>query len=264
MRKVLLRNLFFVFLFIYVPFKSMAWGMLGHRIVGEIASTYLTQKARAEVRKILGTESIAISSNWPDFIKSDTAYRYLNSWHYIDVDNRLSYNEFKTALQKDTSTDAYTKLNFVIRQLKNKNLSHDKKVFYLRLLIHIAGDLHQPLHVCGEGDMGGNNLKVLWFNEPSNLHRVWDEQLIGYQQLSYTEYTNAINHTTVKQRSTWQNQPMFKWFYESYQISSQIRDEAKPDQKLSYQYNFKYIETLNKQLIKGGVRLEGLLNEIFK
>lgn len=241
----------------------MAWGMSGHRIVGEIANAYLTQKTRSEIKKILGTESIAMSSNWPDFIKSDTTYRYLNSWHYIDVENNLSYNEFKSAVQKDTATDAYTKLNFIIKQLKNKNLLHDKKLFYLRLLIHIAGDIHQPLHVSGKGDMGGNNIKVLWFNEPSNLHRLWDEQLIEYQQLSYTEYTAAINHTTLKQRNAWQKQPMYAWLYESYQISGQLRNELKPDQKLSYQYNFRYIKTLNEQLLKGGVRLAGLLNEIF-
>ena len=98
----------------------MAWGMLGHRIVGEIASTYLTPNAHKEVQQILGTESMAMTSNWPDFIKSDTTYKYLNSWHYIDVDSGLDYSEFQSDLKSDVATDAYTKLNFLIKQLKNK------------------------------------------------------------------------------------------------------------------------------------------------
>ena len=76
--------------FLSVPFLSMAWGVLGHRIVGEIADSYLTTKAKAEIQKILGTESMAITSNWADFIKSDSTYNYLGSWHYINLDKGMS------------------------------------------------------------------------------------------------------------------------------------------------------------------------------
>ena len=263
MQKFLIKILYFLGLFLYLPISSMAWGMLGHRIVGEIADSYLTPKARKEIRQILGTETIAIASNWADFIKSDTGYRYLNKWHYVDFENNLSYNEFKASLDNDKDIDAFTGLKTIIKQLKNKNLSKEKKVYYLKLLIHIAGDLHQPLHVSAAGDQGGNDIKVSWFNQPSNLHRVWDEQLIEYQQLSYTEYTAVINHPTLKQRNEWQKQPIEKWLYESYKLSEQLRGSIKREQKLSYQYNFEYIATLNSQLLKGGVRLAGLLNKIF-
>ena len=87
---------------------------------------------------------------------------------------------------------------------------------YLRLLIHIVGDVHQPLHVGRKGDRGGNDIKVTWFGESSNLHKIWDEGLIDNQQLSYTEYVNAINFTTPQQRAEWQKDPFEKWFYESY------------------------------------------------
>ena len=135
---------------------------------------------------------------------------------------------------------------------------------YLRLVIHIVGDLHQPLHVSPEGDAGGNDIKVQWFGQSSNLHRVWDEQLIEYQELSYTEYTAAINHTTSVQRAKWQKQPISDWLIESYKISEALHDELKePNPRLSYLYNFKHVQTLNDQLLKGGVRLAGVLNAIF-
>ncbi|MGI8634035.1 MAG: S1/P1 nuclease, partial [Segetibacter sp.] len=140
----------------------------------------------------------------------------------------------------------------------------NEKLLYLRMLIHIVEDIHQPFHVSANGDRGGNDIKVAWFGQPSNIHRVWDEQLIEGQELSYTEYVKAINFTTKQQRYEWQILPMTNWFYESYKISEDLHGELKTlEPKLSYQYVFLHIYTVNEQLLKGGVRLAGLLNEIF-
>jgi hypothetical protein len=264
MRTKFFRLSFFMALFFYLPVQSMAWGLLGHRIVGEIADSYLTAKARAEIKKILGTESIAMASNWPDFIKSDTSYKYLDAWHYVDFEKGLSYSELKDALKKDTSANAYNAINFLVKELKKKNLPKDKKQMYLRLLIHIVGDIHQPLHVSPEGTAGGNDIKVQWFGAASNLHRIWDSQLIDNQQLSYTEYVKDINHISAADRKKLQSQPVSQWLYESYTLAEALHKEIKGDNpKLSYRYNFDHIKTLNDQLLKGGVRLAGLLNEIF-
>lgn len=252
-------------LFITTSVSSSAWwGQNGHRIVGEIADNYLSNKARKAISEILGTESIAMTSNWADFIKSDSLYNYLNPWHYINVKQGLSQAEFMTILQNDTATDAYTKLNFLTTELKNKALPLEKKQMYLRLLIHIAGDIHQPLHVGRLEDLGGNRIRVLWFGDSTNLHSVWDEKLIESQNLSYTEYAKAINHSTKEQRKQWQEQPMSEWFFESYQLAGKIYSGiTQPYQRLSFRYNFDYVEILNRQLLKGGVRLAGLLNSIF-
>jgi S1/P1 Nuclease len=264
MYKHLLKWMLIVALTFYFPIQSWAWGMLGHRIVGQIAESYLTPKARREIQKILGTESVAMASNWADFIKSDTNYKYLNSWHYADFEKDLNEQAFRSTLKNDTATDAYTRLQFLIKALRNRSLSMDKKRMYLRLLIHIVGDLHQPLHVSATGDEGGNNVKVVWFGQPSNLHRVWDEQLIMAQELSYTEYAAAINHASPKQRVKWQKQPITQWFFEAYELSNQLHREIhESNQKLSYLYIYDHLQTLNDQLVKGGVRLAGLLNQIF-
>src|SRR6187431_653163 len=198
--------------FTAISISSFAWwGQNGHRIVGEIADSYLSNKARKAIREILGNESIAITSNWPDFIKSDSTFNYLNTWHYINVKQDLSQTEFNTALGNDTLTNAYTKLNFLIAELKNKQLPLEKKQMYLRLLIHIAGDIHQPLHVGQFEDLGGNRIRL-------------------------------------------------QWFVESYQLAGKIYNSVtQPEPKLSFRYNFDHIEMLNGQLLKGGVRLAGLL-----
>ena len=259
-----IKKLSVIILIAFLPFQSMAWGLLGHRIVGEIADSYLSKKAKKEIYKILGTESIAMSSNWADFIKSDPAYGYLYNWHFINFNSGLTQQQFQSYLDNDTATDAYTKINFMVAELKKKDLSQDKKVLYLRMLIHIVGDIHQPLHVGRLEDRGGNNIKVLWFRDSVNLHQVWDEKLIGLQQLSYTEYATAINHTTKIQVTQLQNEPLGSWLFQSYQLAQKIYGDIKaPNQNLDYKYNYNYLGILNEQLLKGGVHLAGLLNEIY-
>ncbi|MDP4265217.1 MAG: S1/P1 nuclease [Bacteroidota bacterium] len=260
------KKILFIVLLVSFSFPAMAWwGMTGHRVVGEIAESYLSSKARKAIKDILGDESLAMASNWADFIKSDSAFNYLSPWHYTDMKGGLSHDEVIKTLETDTGANLYAKFNFIIRELKNKQLAKDKKVLYLRLLIHFVGDLHQPLHVGGRTeDQGGNRVRVLWFNDSTNLHNVWDEKLVENQKLSYTEFAKAINHVSKEQRLAWQKEPVKEWFFESYQIAQGIYSGiTRPNQRLSYRYNFDHIATVNEQLLKGGVRLAGLLNEIF-
>lgn len=263
--KLLPVKIFITIILLSAPFASYSWGVLGHRIVGEIASVYLTPKARLAVANILGTESIAIASNWPDFIKSDTSYKYLASWHYVNLPAGLNAEKVYAFLISDTTVNAYNRLNFITLQLKSKKLSQVQKVFYLRLLIHIVGDVHQPLHIGRPEDRGGNSIKVTWFNTPYNLHQIWDNVLINFQQLSYTEYARAINHPTPAQLKLWRSQQAWQWFYHSYQLAEQVYGDVKgADQKLDYEYNFKYIALLEEQLLMGGVHLAAVLNDIYK
>lgn len=247
-----------------LPFSTFAWGTNGHRITGEIAYSYLTPKAKQAIQQILGNESVAMASNWADFIKSDDNYKYLYNWHFVDFDKAMTQTEMNEYLAKDTDVDAYTKMKFMIAELKKPGLSKENKLLYLRMLIHVVEDVHQPLHTGHKDDKGGNDFKVNWFSKPTNLHSIWDSELIDFQQLSYTEYVAAINHTTATQRAEWQKAPIGQWLYESNQLAEKLYTDIKPGDTLSYKYNFNHIDILNQQLVKGGARLAGILNEIFK
>ena len=212
-----------------LPSKLFAWGMLGHRVIGGIAEHYLNTRAKAEVKRLLGNESVAMAGNWADFIKSDRSYDYLGPWHYINFNPGLTKREMTKLLKEDTGVDLYTKLNFLVGELKSRRLQRDKQVFYLRLLIHLVADAHQPMHMGQYGDRGGNNVKVYWFGEPTNLHRVWDEHLIEFQQLSYTEHVQALNFISPDEKSRWMKQPMSDWIYESYEIAQKLYGEVKAE-----------------------------------
>ncbi len=66
------QKLILICLFFYLPLSGNAWGLTGHRVVGEIADSYLNKKnQKRNSKKSFGFESVAMASNWPDFIKSN-------------------------------------------------------------------------------------------------------------------------------------------------------------------------------------------------
>lgn len=247
----------------YFPLNAMAWGLLGHRVVGEIAQSYLSKKAGREVKKILGHESLAMASNWADFIKSEPSYNYLGNWHYINLPAGLSSDQIQNSLQKDTATNVYTKIRFLSTELKNNTLDQDKKVMYLRLLIHFVGDLHQPMHTGRFEDLGGNRVQLTWFGQSTNLHRLWDSDLIESQELSYTEYARSLNFIDKSRLFQLQNEDVNIWVENSYRISQKIYANVNSGDKLGYRYIYDNLAVADQQLLKGGVHLAGLLNNIF-
>lgn len=249
---------------LYLPLNAAAWGMLGHRIVGQIAESYLTAKAKRGVKGVLGNESLAMASNWGDFIKSDPAYDYLYNWHFVNLPAGLDKQGVFDFLIKDTLPNVYNKVPEMMAVLKNRQSTMEEKKLAMRLLIHLAGDLNQPMHTARKEDLGGNKVYVTWFGEKSNLHRVWDESLIGYQQLSYTEYAAAINYPSAGQLNTWRNSSLRDFVYGSYEACNRIYANVKPEERLSYKYNFEFVGLLNEQLLKGGICLANLLNDIYK
>jgi len=150
----------------------------------------------------------------------------------------------------------------MLADLGNQTLPADQRRTALYFLIHLVGDLHQPLHVGRDEDAGGNKIVVYWFDRKTNLHSLWDNMLIEYQQYSYTEYANLLNTREPDQVKTWQASPLEDWFYESHVISDSIYAASPNEAKLGYKYNFQFQKILDEQLLKGGVRLAALLNQV--
>ncbi len=258
-----IRAAFVAAICLYFPVRSMAWGTLGHRVVAEVAEHHLNSKTRKAIARIIGPGSLAMEANWLDFIKSDPAYNYLYNWHFVNMPSGWDFDKVNNFLQTDTGTNAYNRVNFVIAELKKKDLPQDKKLLYLRVLVHVLGDLHQPMHVGHKEDLGGNQIKITWFNKPTNLHALWDEALLDFQNLSYTEYANALDHPSKTQAYDYVQGNLANWIFGSYKIASALYSEAEKDTKFSYRYNFDHISTANEQLLKGGLRLAKVLNDIF-
>lgn len=239
-------------------FQAMPWGKTGHRVVGLIAERHLSKKAKKNIDKVLRNESLAEVSNYMDFIRSDNQYDHMSPWHYATIPNGQTYEEAGIPEEGDV----IQVINRLTRELKVKKFTDGDEAFALKLLVHLIGDIHQPLHVGTGEDKGGNDVRVDYFWKPSNLHRVWDSGIIDGQQLSYTEYVAWIDCVPKAKITEWQNSSVLDWAYESMTYREQVY-ELPENKKIDYQYDFKNLELVNLRLLQAGIRLAGVLNEIY-
>ena len=246
-------------LLMFLAIQASSWGLTGHRVVGQIAEEHLSKKARKEVKKILGTESLTDVANWMDHIKSEPKFDFMGPWHYCTVPDGKTYAEAGTPEEKDIiwALDKFKK------DLQSDTSSLETKQLAIKSIVHLVGDLHQPLHVGNGEDRGGNDVKIQYFWQSSNLHRVWDSGIIDGQNMSYTEWVTKLNHATDTQISDWQNDSVLDWADESKNLRPSVYDIG--DQKnLTYRYNYDHLAQVELRLLQAGIRLAGLLNEIYE
>ena len=238
-----------------------AWGKTGHRVVGAVAQTYLSQTADSAVKDILGPEGIAEASDWPDFMRSspDDFWRSeANPYHYVTIPVGLTYAQ----VTPPPEGDAITALARFRAIAIDPTASLEDRQLALRFIVHLVGDLHQPLHAGNGTDRGGNQFICTFFEDMTNLHEVWDELLIDYQELSYTEWTEwLVQKITPDQLAEWAKARPAEWADES----AAIRDTIYPDtQILSWDYAYQTRPILRQRLSQGGVRLAAYLNAMFE
>jgi hypothetical protein len=255
-----------VLVFVLQANICFGWGVTGHRVVAEVAQKHLSKKAAKAMEEIIGKEKLAYWANWPDFIKSDTTHHWdaASKWHYVDLPGYIGRQEFEKELQQLKGENLFTQINALSAVLKDNTKPVNDRRDALAFIIHLIGDLHQPLHVGRDEDQGGNKITVYWFEKKTNLHAVWDASLIDFQQYSYTEYASFIDTRYNGELDTVKSGSLTDWFYESHLLSDKIYAQSPNEAKLSYLYNYIFQDDLNKQLFKGGIRLAKVLNDIFK
>ena len=183
----------------------------------------------------------------------------MNVWHYVTIPDGETY----ASSTKDPKGDIIWAINKFIGELKSDTLTQEEKKFAVRCLVHLVGDIHQPLHVGNGKDRGGNDIKIKYFWQESNLHRIWDSGMIDGQQLSYSEWTVKLNHVSKDQLEQYQSAKVTDWANESMSLRPSVYDFGDQN-NLTYRYNFDHIGEVQLRLTKAGVRLAGIFNEIYQ
>ena len=255
-----------LFLFLVFTFYSAdisenhdsKWGQVGHYVTGEIAEYHLTDTTRERVNEILGNRTMARATVWMDDIRSDSRYDHTATWHWVTIPNGMTYEE---AEQEETG-DIIWALETLIADLKQGGLSETEEREKLKMVMHMIGDIHQPLHVGTGEDRGGNDVRVQWMGNNSNLHRVWDSDIINSLQMSYTELARELNTATPEQIAEWQTATVRDWAYESMTYRDRIYDLPE-NMRLGFQYRYDNKDIVFKRLLQAGIRMAGVLNEIY-
>lgn len=256
------------------PSPALAWGKTGHRVVASIADTQLSGLAKAHIREILGgAESLDEAANWPDEMRSapDAFWqKTATPWHYVTL-NGITYDH---APPEGDALQALAHFRSVLRDPKS---SLPDQQLALRFIVHLVGDLHQPLHVGKCCDRGGNDVKVKWFGKDTNLHAVWDSALVDDEQLSFIELAAKLErHTSDRDVIDWWDINPRDWISESAQIrdtvypppakpdpNKKLKKGEKPVPELSYGYVYKFTPVMERRLKQAGVRLAAYLNDIY-
>jgi len=256
-------KILFVFIIFFIGSfnanSSLKWGKTGHRTVGEIAENYLKNSTKRKINKLLNGRSLALTSTYADEIKSDKRYNEFYTWHYVNMPLESNYED----AIKNPNGDLATGIAFCEKIIKDENSSNADKAFYLKMLIHFMGDLHQPMHVGLAEDKGGNDFKVQWFYKDSNLHSVWDSKMIDSYGMSYLELAANANTLSKAQVKAIQQGTVIDWINETQLLTNKVYASVKEGDNLRYRYSYDHFETVRSQLQIAGVRLAKVLNDLF-
>jgi len=259
----MLKKYYALFLLALLPFSLRAWGVMGHRAVAKIAQDHLKKKTKRRMAQLLGTETIPLVSTWADEARYSPEYKETAPWHFANLPDGLGYEQFSTQLKALTVPNAYQALQQNIQILKDPAKSKDEKVIALKFVIHIVGDVHQPMHVSRAEDQGGNKIQAKYQGKDTNLHSLWDSGLVEYQGLTYNEMAQAYDHASSTQVRQWQAADPVQWMFESYQISQQLYAEAAKGTNFDYHYTPEHLPTVQLRITQAGIRLASVLNSIF-
>ena len=253
-------------LFAAVP-PLFAWGQKAHRIIAEVAYNSLTDKAAAAVDSLFGRHGMVWCANWADEIKSDTVYPDSYDWHFQDLAPRLTDSAVIATLHCYPLHGG--RLWRVIDSLKTilsapQKPQGQQHTDALKFFIHLTGDCYCPMHIAHEDDLGGNLVKMKWHGEPTNLHRVWDENLVESRGYSYTEYADYLISSYSAERQAIENASRDSLLIVSYRLTQDIYDYQNSGDSNTYHYIYRWHKVCEKQIYTAGVRLAKWLNKFYR
>jgi hypothetical protein len=252
-----MKRLFILVILCSVPGLGYSWGPTGHRATGHLAEKLLKAKARKKLAKLLQGQSLAMVSTWLDEVRSDSLYDYTGDWHWTTIPDGRKYED----VAANPDGKAVMMVELIIQKLKQGGLSAQQESEYVKSLVHLVADLHQPCHVGNGLDRGANDIKVKWFGRDSNLHRVWDSHMIEDTQLSYTELASSLVMPDQETLQAWEKNSVRDWAHESMTYRPAVYNIA--DGNLSYRYGYHNFSIVQLRLLQASVRLAAILNDIY-
>jgi hypothetical protein len=237
----------------------------------------------------MGDNLLAQLSTWPDYIKAEKGWDFAKSWHYMTVQPDLTVADVNAENSAKPKIDdvregielmvnilkgdaaARSKMTDLMTENKLEPLAGSLDATALAFLIHFIGDLHQPMHVGKNRDLGGNKISVMFFGNRKNLHSVWDSGIIEQEKLSYTEFAAFASVHTRARKAEWENDDLETWIKESVVLRERIyntlydqtdRETGLPD--FSYDYQHDFLPIVEDRLAAAGYRAAAVLNGIYE
>ncbi len=254
--RILIAVLSFVFI---APQTVSAWSKKGHDVICAIAENHLTDKALNSVTDILDGKSMVYYSSWLDTASHTKEYAYTSTWHYFNIDGSIENTK------REKSGDALSAVELLVGQLKSGELKGEAKSDALKMLIHIVGDMHQPMHMGRKEDLGGNKIPVIYFTQTTNLHSAWDYNIVdGARDWSFSEWQDQIDRVSEEQYNQIVAGSYADWAEGTFEIAKEVYRDTPAETRIYYDYVAKYSPIVEQQFLYAGLRLAHILNNIYR
>jgi hypothetical protein len=285
-----------------MPPPLFAWGDEGHEIVGVIAYARLTPPVKKKVDVLLAADGDDLTATdfvsrttWADKFRdsdrSTTKVRYTatRNWHFVDIEiadgnidapcnNHPKLPPGTAASAGPANACLIDKIDQFITELRDASVAKPEKILALKFLLHLIGDLHQPLHAADNKDRGGNDVPVLDRERatPDNLHSYWDNHLVQRLGNDPRAAGAFLNKQITKAKAVqWSGGTPTSWAkgsfgqakYVVYNFAGQqkfIDERGAKGVRLDTVYDNRALPVVREQLSKSGVRLAAVLNQTLK
>lgn len=233
--------------------ESHAWGANGHRLIAELAQMQLTPAASAEVNRLLSLEpgaTMASVSTWADERRSNATAPL----HYVNLpEGECNYYLGRDCPNGRCAVEAMSAKIAIL----SSTAPDAERLIALKWVIHLVADIHQPLHVGMAADKGGNLFQVRAFGRGSNLHAVWDGELIrrragGLSRLLLDASTPSPDGASTVDPAQWVNESCAARSAAGFYPEGRVVGPA---------YAERWDGTLVEQLALAGRRLASTLND---
>lgn len=240
---------------LFINLNCFGWGAVGHKIVADIAKSFLKKSVLDSVQYYLGKTTFQEASVWMDEIKSQPEYDFLKPLHYVNVQKDKTY-------VANTEPNIINELQSVLTILFDKKHRNKYEInCALKIAFHLIGDLHQPLHNGYAEDKGGNAINVSFLENNNNLHRVWDSGIIENQKITLEDCLKLNKSYSRKERRTLKKIEPVVWMENSRLLLKDVYNFS--DNKIDSNYINKNSVNVKKQLLIAGIRLASVLNKSF-
>lgn len=226
-------------------------------MVAEIAFSFLDTNTRAVVHQYLGNMTIEEAGSWMDEMRSNHTYDYMKTWHYIDIPKGDNY------VPGTKEENAANEITRVIAELQHKEKMSDEQIrLDILILFHLVGDLGQPLHTGYTGDKGGNDIQVKYLDKSSNLHRVWDSEIIESEHITVQQCMAMAKKYNKARFAEVKKIDMEKWVNFSRNQLDGVYDFK--DNTIDQVYVNKNKPVVEEDIFVAGVHLYSVLEQCFK
>ncbi len=267
MSRVASKALLVVLVLVVTP-AALAWGPQGHRVAAQVAYDRLTPKAKAAVASLLHEgDTLASIADWADHEGHD-AVPGSAPWHYVNVPISAERYDPRDCPHGDCVIE---KIKHFRKILADTHAPKRERQRALLFLVHFVADVHQPLHVGDNRDRGGNLTQIQFFDRGTNLHRVWDSDLIHQVGGNDRVWVERIERLiTPGSAQAWSKGTVEDWANESLNAAKFAYRSPRGSQGpmpsgtlLGEDYVKAADPVLRQQLARAGVRLANELNAIF-